>query len=205
MIDVRKFKLVSDQVEYPEIEVVIREAGRVLQQNMTGAFVELGCYVGTTALFLQRLLQERAAQNEFHVYDSFSGLPQKLSQDISPAGEQFKGGELHATKNQFIKNFKQANLPLPVIHKGWFEDLTQADMPELISFAFLDGDFYSSIASSLNVITPLLEPGAVILIDDYMNEALPGARKAADEWANTQGQTITPEKSLGIIRYKTYS
>lgn len=202
MFDLRKFKLVSDQVDYDEVTVIMREAERVLKNGATGAFVELGCYTGTTSLFLQRLLQQYGATNEFHVYDSFSGLPEKLAQDSSPAGMQFKGGELRATKSQFIKHFQQANLPLPKIHTGWFEELTTEAMPKNIAFAFLDGDFYSSIRSSLKVITPHLADRAVIVIDDYANEALPGARKAADEWARDRGCKIRTEKSLGIIHLK---
>jgi O-methyltransferase len=201
MFDIRKYKLVSDQIDYNELAVITREAERILMNDMRGAFVELGCYAGTTSLFLQRLLKQYNSDNQFHVYDSFSGLPEKTAEDNSPAGWQFKGGELQASKTQFIKHFRQAGLPLPKIHAGWFEQLTTSDVPNDIIFAFLDGDFYSSIKSSLNVITPQLAKNAVIIIDDYTNEALPGARRAADEWAITHGLTIIPEKSLGIIRF----
>lgn len=199
MFDIHKFKLVSDQIDYDELSVVMREAEKQIIGGATGAFVELGCYTGTTSLFLMRLLQATKAPNQLHVYDSFDGLPPKVPADSSPAGEQFIAGELKATKQQLIKHFKQAGLPLPAIHKGWFEQLTPSDMPSSISFAFLDGDFYTSIASSLDVVTPLLQPGAVILIDDYANEALPGAQKAADTWAKTHNKSVRAEKSLGII------
>ena len=199
MIDIHSHKLVSDQIDYDELSVIIREADAQISKGLQGAFVELGCYTGTTSLFLMRLLQSKKAHNKLHAYDSFEGLPTKVTADSSPAGEQFTAGELKASKQQFIKHFKQAGLPLPIIHKGWFEELTSEDMPTTISFAFLDGDFYTSIASSLTVVTPRLQTGAVILIDDYSNEALPGARRAADEWARGHQKTIRTEKSLGII------
>ncbi len=201
MLNIKDFKLVSDQIDYDELAVIIREADAALKAGAEAAFVELGCYTGTTALFITRLLMMHGKSNELHVYDSFDGLPDKVAADSSPAGEQFKAGELRASKQQLIKHFRQAILPLPIIHKGWFEELTAADMPNKISFAFLDGDFYTSIASSLHVITPHLEAGAVILIDDYANEALPGAQRAADEWAKQQGKSIKTEKSLGIVRW----
>lgn len=201
MLNIKDFKLVSDQIDYDELSVIIREADAVLRSGADKAFVELGCYTGTTALFITRLLKEHGVQNELHVYDSFDGLPDKVAADNSPAGEQFKAGELKASKQQLIKHFKQANLPVPIIHKGWFEELTASDMPDKISFAFLDGDFYTSIASSLSVITPHLQAGATILIDDYANEALPGARRAADEWAKRHSKSIKAEKSLGIVHW----
>lgn len=200
MYDVRKYPLISDQIEYPELAVIIRELSRVLQNQVKGAVVELGCYTGTTSLFLQRLLIGENDNRAFHVYDSFEGLPEKVAQDNSPVGTQFKPGELHANKQVLIKHFKQAGLPPPIIHKAWFENLTQSDMPESIAFAFLDGDFYTSISASLSVITPLLSSGATIVVDDYQSEALPGAQKAVNQWARMHGFNVRTEQSLAIIR-----
>jgi O-methyltransferase len=199
MLDVRNFPLVSDQIEYPELMVIIRELNRVIQNKVEGAVVELGCFSGTTSLFIQRALQAENINRPFHVYDSFQGLPEKVQEDNSPAGTQFKAGELLTTKQEFIKNFRKANLQLPKIHKAWFEELTRNDMPPSIAFAFLDGDFYTSISASLAVITPLLSPGACIVIDDYQSEALPGARKAVDEWAQKYNHHVRSEQSLAII------
>ena len=199
MFNVQSYPLISDQIEYAELAVIIRELERALDDNVPGAIVEVGCYTGTTALFIQRVLKD--TPRPFHVYDSFAGLPPKVAADNSPAGEQFKAGELTATKAQLIQNFKRAGLPLPIIHKCWFEELTTNDLPELIAFAFLDGDFYTSIKSSLHAITPLLAPGAIIVVDDYQSEALPGAQKAVDEWAHQHNQQVRAEKSLAIITY----
>ncbi len=203
MLKVRNYPLVSDQVDYAEVSVIVRELERVLAHDVVGDVVELGCYSGTTSLFIQRTLQENADARTFHVYDSFDGLPPKVSQDMSPAGEQFVAGELHASKQQLIKHFKHANLSLPVIHKCWFEELTSVDMPNTISFAFLDGDFYTSIKSSLAVITPHLTSGAVIIVDDYQSEALPGARRAVDEWTKQHKLESRLEQSLAIIQWKS--
>jgi O-methyltransferase len=175
MFDIKKYSLVSDQIEYPELTVIVRELSRVIENQVSGAVVELGCYSGTTSLFIQRLLQDENIKRPFHVYDSFQGLPEKVLQDNSPAGTQFKAGELYVSKQEFIKNFKQAHLPLPTIHKAWFEELNSNDMPPSIAFAFLDGDFYTSISASLAVITPLLVNGASVVVDDYQSESLPGA------------------------------
>ena len=187
----------SDQVDRAELAVIIRELQKALAAGVDGDVVELGCYVGTTSLFLQRLLA--GTGKTLHVYDSFAGLPPKVAQDASPAGEQFKQGELLATKAQLIKHFKQAGLPLPVIHKAWFEQLTVGDTPEKISFAFLDGDFYTSILASLRVVWPKLTPGAVVVVDDYHTEALPGVARALKEWSRDHSFTVRTEASLAII------
>lgn len=201
MIDIRRFPLVSDQIEYAELAVIIRELERVIAQQIDGSVVELGCYTGTTSLFIQRVLTQENTGRHFHVYDSFEGLPAKAAQDQSPAGTQFVKGELTASKQSFIQNFKKAGLRLPYIHKVWFEQLTQKDLPAPIAFAFLDGDFYTSIASSLQAITPLLSAGGCIIVDDYQSETLPGAQKAVDEWARKHSFRVRSEQSLAIITF----
>jgi O-methyltransferase len=199
-MDVRRYSLVSDQVDHREVEIIIRELEKVLARNVPGGIVEFGCYVGTTSLFIQRFLRGQQYERPFHVYDSFAGLPPKTNADNSPAGDQFITGALSATKATFTKNFRHANVPLPAIHKAWFSDLTAQDLPQQIAFAFLDGDYYASIKDSLRLITPCLSQGARIVVDDYQSEALPGAHKAIDEWLQAHPDfSIRAEHSLAII------
>lgn len=196
----KRYPIVSDQINARELAVILRECQKVLNNRVQGDIVELGCYVGTTSLFLQRQCLEAAPNKVLHVYDSFAGLPSKTDQDLSPAGEQFVAGELFATKSQLIRNFRQTHLPLPVIHKGWFSDLTADDLPPKICFAFLDGDFYGSIMDSLKVIWPKLQPGAIVVVDDYQTEALPGVQRAIKEWSVNHSFTLRAEASLAILQ-----
>lgn len=195
-----KYPLISEQVTAEEVLIVLRHLEQVLRQTIPGSVVEFGCYSGTTSLFIMRLLQSIAQSPPFHVYDSFAGLPPKTSLDESPAGQQFKEGALAASKADFIRHFKQANLPLPVIHKQWFRELQDIDVPSVINFAFLDGDYYDSIKTCLHLIEHKLSPGSVIIIDDYQSEALPGVAKAVDEWLTNRPQVrLKIHASLAII------
>ncbi len=195
-----KYPIISDQVDAKELGTLLRELEKLLQSGVTGNIVEFGCYVGTTSLFMRRLLDAYDFKGEFHVYDSFMGLPEKTQADASAAGEQFKAGELLAPRKTFIQNFKKAGLKLPIIHKGWFADFSPNDVPEDIIFAFFDGDFYESIADSFRMCDGKFHKKATIVVDDYANEALPGAARAVDEWLkNNQQFTIRTEASLAII------
>lgn len=150
--------------------------------------------------FIRRLLDAYNFTGEFHVYDSFAGLPEKTQADNSAAGEQFKAGELLALRKTFVQNFKKAGLRPSVIHKGWFADFTTEDVPESIIFMFLDGDFYESIADSFASATASSAETATIIVDDYANEALPGAARAVDEWLKRHPAQVIVESSLAIIR-----
>ncbi len=193
--------IVSDQVDVRELRTLLIELGQTLQSQPHGAVVEFGCYVGTTSLFIRRLLDQSGGNHLFHVYDSFAGLPPKHTFDQSVAGDQFVEGELHASRKQLLLHFKKAGLIPPVIHKAWFSDLVPDDVPNQILFAFLDGDYYESIHDSLALVTPKLLPGATIVIDDYVNEALPGAARATDEWAHLHRKTVRVQASLAIIHW----
>lgn len=200
MLDIRKYPLISDQVDYKELETIIRNLEHVLDKDVAGSVVELGCYTGTTSLFIQRVICAHGGNREFHVYDSFAGLPSKTNEDNSPAGEQFRAGELTASKTAFINNFRHAGLPLPQIHKAWFSELASSDLPSGIAFAFLDGDFYESIKTSLQLIEHKLTAGAIVVVDDYQSEALPGAARAVHAWiAGKPHLQIRPAHSLAVI------
>jgi len=193
----KKYPIISDQVDAAELRTVLEQLERTLVVD--GAVVELGCYIGTTSLFIRRVLDSYQDARQFHVYDSFEGLPEKTLQDSSPAGEQFKAGELSVSKKQFAHEFTKAHLMPPEIHKGWFSQLKDGDIPSVIAFAFLDGDYYESIKDSLRLIENKLAPGATIVIDDYANEALPGAARAVDEWCRKKNLSLQVAHSLAII------
>ena len=197
----RHAALLSDQIDRSELAVILREFERV--QDIAGDVVEFGCFAGTTSVHISKWLE--GANRTFHVYDSFAGLPEKTAPDLSPAGEQFRPGELAVTKKQFVLNCKKAGVKVPVIHKGWFSDLSDEDVPESIAFAFLDGDYYESVRVPLELIEHKLTPGATIIVDDYANEALPGAARVVDEWrTRTKRQTtLRVECSLAIIATKS--
>ena len=195
---ISKHGIISDQVERNELAALLHELIQAVKNE--GAVVEFGCYIGTTSVYIRRILDLLGRNNAFHVYDSFEGLPEKRTEDLSPLGVQFKKGELSVTKKQFIREFHKAGLLLPAIHKGWFRDILASDVPENISFAFLDGDYYESVMTPLKLIENKLANGAVIIVDDYANQALPGAARAVDEWCKPRGYSVRNIHSLAIIK-----
>ncbi len=168
----------NDQVNSLETDKILELARNSLKSS--GDFVELGCYKGDTSLLIAEILKN--TDHILYIYDSFEGLPQKTGNDESALGENFKGGELYVTKREVKERFLRAGLKLPVIKKAWFNELTDEDLPEKIAFAFLDGDFYESIRDSLKLIDGKMVEGGIIVVHDYMNPALPGVKKAVDEW-----------------------
>ena len=168
----------NDQVSEKETERILELARKCLE--VEGDFAEFGCYKGDTSLLLAEVLKE--SKKKLWIYDSFEGLPEKREEDRSALGVLFRKGELGVTKREVKMRFLKAGLPVPIIKKAWFKELSESDLPDRISFAFLDGDFYESIKDSLKLVVPKMSKGGVLVVHDYTNLALPGVAKAVDEF-----------------------
>ena len=179
----------NEQVSEKETTQILELTRECL--DVSGDYVEMGCYRGDTSLLLAEILQgynrdvavEKLVK-KLWIYDSFEGLPGKSANDESVLGANFKSGELLVTKREVKERFLRAGLPVPVIKKAWFKDLTSDDLPSEIAFAFLDGDFYESIRDSLKLVVPKMNDKGVIVVHDYTNPALPGVKRAVDELIN---------------------
>lgn len=167
------------QVSDKETKIILELAEKAIV--LEGDFVELGCYKGDTSLLLQKMLHKNGEDHRLFLYDSFEGLPERTKEDASVAGDGFKKGELDVTKKEVVLKFKKAGLPVPKIKKAFFEELSPEDLPEKIAFAFLDGDLYTSIKTSLKLVLPRLTKDAILLVHDYNNPQLPGVARAVDE------------------------
>ena len=185
------------QVTARETEILLQELTKTLTHNIPGDVVEFGCYKADTSVLYQKLLESmghggafqpenqaaQASQKMLWLYDSFEGLPAKTREDNSAAGDAFQAGELLVTKREVIEKFKKMGLKLPKIKKAFFDDLDIIyDIPEKISYAFLDGDLYQSIKTSLRLVAEKMSQGGVIIVHDYNNPELPGSSRAVDEW-----------------------
>jgi len=171
---------------------------RTILLKVPGEIVELGCFKGVTTMIMQKTLDQYRSNKRIHVYDSFQGLPEKTKKDGST---YFKKGFCRAEERDLIMNFKKAKLKLPVIHKGLFKDTLPGHLPNKISFAYLDGDFYTSTKEGLKHLYLRLSKGAIVVIDDYcdpkvhnVHNILPGVKRACDEFFKNK-----PEKMSVLI------
>lgn len=205
------------QVTARETEILLQELKKTLNNNVPGDVVEFGCYKADTSVLYQKLLESmghggafqpenqaaQASQKMLWLYDSFEGLPAKTREDNSAAGDAFQAGELLVTKREVIEKFKKMGLKLPKIKKAFFDDLDIIyDIPEKISYAFLDGDLYQSIKTSLRLVAEKMSQGGVIIVHDYNNPELPGSVRAVDEWLKSHQAKVASfrvAETLAII------
>lgn len=191
----------SGMVSKNDVRVILTNLKKVLDENIDGSIVELGCNVGTTSLFIRKLLDHYNSDREFHVYDSFEGLPKKHKKDNNKVKRQFWEGQCKTKKDNLIRNFKYANLKLPIIHVGWFGKIRDEEYPKKIAFAFFDGDFYTSIVDSFKKVYPKMTSNARLIIHDYQWEVLPGVERACVEFLKDKPEkgTMVNDNNVGIM------
>lgn len=193
----KPLRIVSGMIDEQQLSIILEQLA--VARGIDGCAVELGCNVGTTSVYIMKsILDAGFTPCSFHVYDSFEGLPEKHEFDESWAeGVPFEKGGCPSKVEQLINHFNEFGLPYPRIHIGWFKE---QEYPESISFAFFDGDFYTSIMDSWEKVYPRLAKGAIVCIHDYNYDILPGVKKACDDFlADKPEQVIECYGHVGIF------
>lgn len=185
-----KYLLITEMLHKPQLRSVLEALESTIRNDVEGDIVELGCNEGTTSLFIQRLLNHYGSNKKFHVYDSFEGLPEVSGYDISETERQFTAGGCKTEKTKFYTNFDEANLSYPIVNQGWFSEIPDEKYPDKISFAFFDGDFYSSIMDSFYKVYGKLSKRARVCIHDYGWNVLPGVKKACEEFLSDKEEKV---------------
>jgi hypothetical protein len=135
-----------------------------------GYYLEFGCFTANTM---------RMAFDCFHhlfdwhyvAFDSFEGLPEIGEIDKQVIWEK---GKLTMTEQDFVKVCRRHGIPpdrLTTV-KGFFdvsltEELKQRLLPRKAAVVYIDCDLYLSTVPVLRFIEDLLQPGTVIVFDDW--------------------------------------
>ncbi len=184
------------------------------QRGVEGDFVECGVArggaVGLMALANLRYGQER---RDFHLFDSFRGLPEPTVEDgaeVKRRAEALVGRSLGSDANlepvgwEVTSRRDSAQLLAEIgypdehlhYHVGWFQEtLPKAQTIERIALLRLDGDWYESTKVCLEALYPRVVVGGFIVVDDYGHYE--GCRKAVDEFQ----ESLSPMEYLHHIDY----
>ncbi|MFJ7904022.1 TylF/MycF/NovP-related O-methyltransferase [Streptomyces sp. NPDC096198] len=190
------------------LRVIADELASLTARGLPGAVVELGSYKGAMALWIRGVLDSLGEQaREIHVYDSFQGMPAPGAED----SDHLAAGELLSSPDDVRATHATWGKPAPVIRPGWFEETLLKALPDEITFAYLDGDFFASTLTGLTHCVPRLVPTGVLLVDDYADTAtnprawdgLPGVKRACDAYFGTPSP-VTAVVGEGDLAYGRY-
>jgi O-methyltransferase len=190
-------------------------AGLAATSNEPGDVCEFGVAQGETSALIAEHI--RADGRHLHLYDSFEGLPTPTAKDVL-IHDIFELGSMGAYAGTMsvpvqVVRARLGALEFPsdrvTIHEG-FVDADFADsgqLPDQVSFAYVDFDLYEPIKIVLAAIQPRLTRGAIVIVDDY-GWFSAGAKQAVDEFVKSHSsfECMVPDTRVGhfaILRYRT--
>ncbi len=166
--------------------VTLAEAVRyVVRRNVAGDLVECGVWRGGSSMAIAlTLLELGQAQRALWLYDTFTQMPPGGEWDRDHTGRAMSEDDPwpSAPVEEVRAAIESTGYPAENVRyvEGMVEQTIPRSAPERIGLLRLDTDWYSSTRHELEHLYPLLEPGGVLIIDDYGHFA--GARKAVDEY-----------------------
>lgn len=169
----------------------------IIDENIPGDFVECGVWRGGNSLLASHSFKEAEIYDRrVWLFDTFNGMTAPTDADVraetgKSANERFEELQreshndwCYAPIDDVRKSFERHGLlsdRVVFVQGDVAETLTvNHGLPEKISVLRLDTDWYESTRIELEVLWPRLEPGGILIVDDYGYWA--GSKTAVDEY-----------------------
>ncbi|MFI0482859.1 class I SAM-dependent methyltransferase [Actinomadura sp. 9N215] len=161
--------------------------------GQTGDLVELGSYLGKSAILMGR---HRRADETFTVCDLFDS---EAPDDSNQA--EMNGSYATLTRTAFETNYRAFHDRLPEIVQGPTSLILDHVEPESCRFVHVDAShLYEHVSGDIQAAHVMLPAGGVIVCDDYRSEHTPGVSAAVWESVAVSGLRpicVTTQKLYG--------
>ena len=137
--------------------------------KLGGCMAEVGVYRGASA----RLMREGDKKRPFHLFDTFTGLPETSQKDTAHRFGQFGKGQF-ACGLEDVQRYL-SDVPGLHFHPGLFPETGAELSDEQFSFVHIDVDIYDSSIKSLEWFYGRMLPGGIIVSHDFASAAGPRA------------------------------
>jgi hypothetical protein len=156
----------------------------------TTDYYEFGVFRGYSLHAAQKCARQLGAKStHFYGFDSFAGLPRV---DGIDEGSTFFEGQFSCTR-QFVEAALKRNgadLGSITLIEGFFEDTLKPSLRaqhdfKPVGIAVIDCDLYSSTVPVLRWLDDLLQPGSILMMDDWQafdGDPEKGQQRALSEW-----------------------
>jgi O-methyltransferase len=169
----------------------------VVRNRIPGALVECGVWRGGSAMAMLQVLQRlQAADRHLWLYDTYEGMSPPGREDVDCYGnsaEQLLERDqakrqaadsvwCEASLADVQQNIATVPYPSTQLHfiQGKVEQTLPQSAPEQIALLRLDTDWFESTWHELVHLYPRLQPGGILIIDDYGHWQ--GCRQAVDQF-----------------------
>lgn len=161
--------------------------------RIPGQLIETGCALGGSTILIGKAKKKNRI---LKVYDVFGMIPPPSAEDGQDVHDRYaviesgssKGinGDAYYGYEENLINKVKDNLKAFGLDGGHNIQLVQGlyentlKVSEPVALAHIDCDWYASVMTCLEQITPQLSPGGIMIIDDYHHYS--GCKTAVDEY-----------------------
>lgn len=179
--------------EYLSMSALDIAVDSAVGKQLEGDYLEFGVYRGYSfARAYNRFSSKESKNRKFIAFDSFEGLPESI-EEKKP--EQYKPSAYSAGESIFLASIKKVGVDLKDVTtvKGYYNDSLNEETAkninlQKIAVVYIDCDLYKSTTYVLNFITPYLQLGSIIVVDDWFaHTGTPktGIQRAFKEWMDS--------------------
>lgn len=161
----------------------------IKDRKLTGDYLEFGVFQGSSFILAASLAEKHSLQAmRFFAFDSFEGLPEN-------EGKLFRKGDYCCPEDRFIRMIKKAGVAVQkvIAVKGWYKQSLTSETKRkyqlnAAAVVHVDCDLYSSTVDLLAFLKDLVQPGTIIIFNDwhaFRNHEKPedfGEERAFNEW-----------------------
>jgi hypothetical protein len=158
-----------------------------LVDAVPGDTAECGVYQGAGSYLMAWVNQQSAQLRRHYLFDSFEGLSAPGQAD----GDYWSVGDLSASEDVVERNLSAFDAV--ELRKGWIPDCFAGLEDNRFAFVHIDVDLHDPTHDSLAFFYPRMNPGGIILCDDYGFTTCPGATEAMDSFFSDK-----PERTISL-------
>ena len=156
-----------------------------LVEAVPGDTAECGVFKGSSSYLMCKANANTTHLTRWHyMFDSFEGLSEPTATD----GDYWTPGDLTSGLEEARDNL--AEFMHCTLYKGWIPEKFPAVQDKRFAFVHIDVDLYEPTRDSIAFFYPRLNPGGVILCDDYGSSLCPGATRAIDEFLSDKAESM---------------
>jgi O-methyltransferase len=175
-------------IEVSWLKGLYRLAREVERKGIAGDFVECGVYRGGSAAILGHAMKRSTIARQLWLFDSFQGMPRPTEAD-GPSARALEGDFVGDEENAW-RLLRKVGAPLDRVKvvPGWFHETFPSVAVPRVALLHIDADWYESVRLCLERFYDAVEPGGMVVLDDYFD--WPGCKAALDDFGRARGLRI---------------
>jgi hypothetical protein len=166
-------------LSYDRLYYLYQAVCHVSRTNPGAHLAEVGVYKGGGTYFIAAAVDKLFGEKTLiHSFDTFTGHPPDIDSELD--GRHTPGlfaDTSFAEVRQYLSGFDNVHL-----YQGRFQDRCHEVSGRRFGFLHLDVDIFSATRDCLDFFRELLDPGGIIIVDDYGFTTCKGSKAAVDNF-----------------------